>query len=83
MDHSEVSLLGEYVPLLGFALLFDTVSGGPANRPKWITQSTTYPLLNATSASIADFVDRRRKGEPVFGDEHDNGAAAIETNSTR
>ncbi len=23
--------------------------------------------FNATSASIADFVDRRRKGEPVFG----------------
>ena len=35
-----------------------------------------YPLLNATSASIADFVDRRRKGEPVFGDEVDNGTGA-------
>jgi membrane protein required for colicin V production len=23
--------------------------------------------MNATSASIADFVDRRRRGEPVFG----------------
>lgn len=48
-------------------LLIDTVRGGPAQRPEWITSSTTYPLLNATSASIADFVDRRRKGEPVFG----------------
>ncbi len=47
-------------------LVVDTVSGGPAQRPKWITQSLTYPLLNATSASIAEFVDRRRKGEPVF-----------------
>jgi membrane protein required for colicin V production len=48
-------------------LVTDTVSGGPAKRPFWLTQSRTYPLLNWTSASIADFVDRRRKGQPVFG----------------
>jgi len=37
----------------------------------------TYPMLDATSAGIADFVDRRRKGEPVFGGEkpvRDEGA---------
>ena len=40
----------------------------------------TYPLLNATSASIADVVDRRRKGLPVFGEEDGNSAgnAAME-----
>lgn len=48
-------------------LMTDTVHGGPAHRPEWLTQSKTYPLLNATSAGIADFVDRRRKGLPVFG----------------
>lgn len=48
------------------ALVVDTVSGGPAKRPDWMTQSRSYPLLNATSASIAEFVDRRRRGEPVF-----------------
>ncbi len=48
-------------------LVVDTISGGPARRPAWMTTSRTYPLLNATSASIADFVDRRRRGEPVFG----------------
>jgi membrane protein required for colicin V production len=55
---------------LGFLLVVmmtDTVHGGPAHRPEWLTSSRTYPLLNATSASIADFVDRRRKGLPVFG----------------
>jgi len=82
------ALKGLILVSIGFllvVLLFDTVSGGPANRPQWITKSTTYPLLNATSASIADFVDRRRKGEPVFGDESDNGSAAnrSEANSTR
>ena len=49
------------------ALVIDTARGGPANRPDWMKNSRTYPLLNATSAGIADFVDRRRRGEPVFG----------------
>ena len=49
------------------ALVVDTTRGGPLNRPDWMVRSRTYPLLNATSASIADFVDRRRRGEPVFG----------------
>lgn len=48
-------------------LVTDTMRGGPSHRPEWLTISRTYPVLNATSASIADFVDRRRKGEPVFG----------------
>ncbi|HEX8383617.1 MAG TPA: CvpA family protein [Sphingomonas sp.] len=48
-------------------LLFDFMGGGPKGRPEWMRSSRTYPLLNATSAGIADFVDRRRKGEPVFG----------------
>lgn len=48
-------------------LVTDTVSGGATRRPTWITRSRTYPLLNATSASVADIVDRRRRGEPVFG----------------
>jgi membrane protein required for colicin V production len=64
------ALKGLILASLGFllvALLTDTVHGGPAHRPDWLTQSRTYPMLNATSASIADFVDRRRKGQPVFG----------------
>eukprot|EP01035_Chromulina_nebulosa_P049777 gene49777-67594_t len=48
-------------------LVTDTMRGGPSHRPEWLTIARTYPLLNQTSASIADFVDRRRKGEPVFG----------------
>jgi membrane protein required for colicin V production len=65
------ALKGLVLVSLGFLLLVlvvDTVRGGPSKRPDWITTSTTYPLLNWTSAGIAEFVDRRRKGEPVFGD---------------
>lgn len=64
---------------LGFLLVtlaVDTVGGGPAERPDWMTQSRTYPLLNATSASIAEFVDKRRRGEPVFGEEEGNQSLA-------
>lgn len=65
------ALKGLILASLGFLLLtlvLDTLTGGPLRRPAWMTTSRTYPLLNATSASIADFVDRRRKGEPVFGE---------------
>ena len=51
------------------ALVVDTVDGGPTRRPLWITNSRTYPLLNATSASMADMIDRRRRGRPAFGDD--------------
>jgi len=64
------ALKGLILASLGFllvALVVDTVGGGPSRRPVWMTQSRTYPLLNATSAGIADFVDRRRRGLPVFG----------------
>lgn len=71
------ALKGLVLASLGFllvVLVIDTVSGGPSKRPAWITKSRTYPLLNATSAGIADFVDRRRKGEPVFGGEGNESA---------
>jgi membrane protein required for colicin V production len=64
------ALKGVILASLGFmlaALVVDTTRGGPLNRPEWMTASRTYPLLNATSAAIADMLDRRRKGEPVFG----------------
>ncbi|MBY0581911.1 MAG: CvpA family protein [Sphingomonas sp.] len=57
-------------------LVTDTVSGGPTRRPNWIIKSRTYPMLNMTSASIADIVDRRRHGEPVFGPADNSGNAA-------
>lgn len=76
------ALKGLVLVSLGFllvALVVDTVSGGPAERPDWMTQSRTYPLLNATSASIAEFVDKRRRGEPVFGEKSDDAGLANAT----
>lgn len=72
------ALKGLILASLGFLLLVmvqDTLNGGPKLRPKWLTQSRTYPLLNATSAFVADFVDRRRKGAPMF--DADNSSDAL------
>lgn len=74
------ALKGLILVSLGFllvTLVVDTVGGGPARRPEWMTKSRTYPLLNATSASIAEFVDRRRRGEPVFGNDTDDVLANV------
>jgi len=73
------ALKGLILASLGFLLMtlvLDTVHGGPLDRPEWMTSSRSYPLLNATSAGIADFVDRRRKGEPVFGHHADTAPLA-------
>jgi len=53
-------------------LVIDTIHGGPDARPQWMVTSRTYPMLNATSASVADFIDRRRRGEPVFPNRQGN-----------
>lgn len=60
-------ILASLVFLL-IVLVIDTAYGGERRRPDWIVKSRTYPLLKATSGGIAEFVDRRRRGAPVFGD---------------
>ena len=49
------------------SLAIDTVDGGADRRPAWMVRSRSYALLNATSSSIAEMVDRRRHGEAPFG----------------
>ena len=64
------ALKGVILASLGFmlvALVVDTAQGGRARRPAWMTHSRTYTLLDATSAGIADMLDRRRRGAPMFG----------------
>ena len=53
--------------LIGATLLFlfvnlatDTFYGGSAARPDWMIASRTFPLLNASSRAIVDFVEMRR-----------------------
>lgn len=53
--------------LIGATLLFllanlatDTFYGGGAERPEWMSSSRTFPLMNASSRAIVDFVAMRR-----------------------
>lgn len=42
-------------------LATDTLYGGNAERPAWMRGSRTFPLLNASSRAIIDFVEMRRR----------------------
>lgn len=43
------------------SLLFDTIYGGSAKRPAWMTESRTYPLLRASADAIIAFVEERQR----------------------
>lgn len=58
------ALKGLLVTALVFTLatlVYDTIYGGASKRPGWMVESRTYPLLNATSRVLVDFVEDRRK----------------------
>jgi membrane protein required for colicin V production len=55
-------VLGASIFFLIAALAYDTIYGGKSQRPAWMVESRTYPLLNATSRAIITFVDQRRQG---------------------
>ena len=62
-------LIGGSLLFLFASLVYDTVYGGKSERPAWMAESRSYPLLNATSHALVDIVDERRKN---------GGAAAAE-----
>jgi membrane protein required for colicin V production len=41
-------------------LATDLIYGAEAERPAWMTNSKTYPLLNASGRAIVDWVETRR-----------------------
>ncbi|MGZ8997551.1 MAG: CvpA family protein [Allosphingosinicella sp.] len=41
-------------------LLYDTIWGRAAERPAWMAQSRTYPLLHGSGETIVDLVEARR-----------------------
>ncbi|WP_022672085.1 CvpA family protein [Novosphingopyxis baekryungensis] len=38
--------------------LFETMMGEGAARPEWLTDSRTYPLMNATGEALSEFLPR-------------------------
>lgn len=55
-------LIGATLLFLLASLIYDTAVGRSSQRPDWMTQSRTYPLLNASGRAIVDFVEARRRG---------------------
>lgn len=53
-------LIGASLIFLVASLIYNTIYGGRSERPEWMTASRTYPLLNATSRALVDYVDRRQ-----------------------
>ncbi len=54
-------LIGATLAFLLASLVYNTFFGGRADRPAWMTESRTYPLLNATSRALVDFVEQRQE----------------------
>ena len=50
-------------------LATDMVYGPEADRPAWMRNSRTYPLLNASGRAIVDWVEARR--ENASGDDEE------------
>jgi membrane protein required for colicin V production len=59
------ALKGLLIATLAFiilALVIDTINGGKTNRPGWMVESKTYPLLNATGEALVGYINQRRNG---------------------
>lgn len=46
---------------------YDTLYGATSERPSWMRQSRTHPLLNATGRAVVDWVGNRRKEGGLVG----------------
>jgi membrane protein required for colicin V production len=57
-------LIGATLLYLGANLVYDTIYGQSAERPEWIAESRTYPLLHASGRAIVDFIEAQRTQEP-------------------
>lgn len=69
-------LVGATLLYLLANLVYDTGFGRTAERPQWMRESRTYPLLNASGRAIVDFVEARRNR--LAADEAGEGAGAEE-----
>jgi membrane protein required for colicin V production len=62
-------LIGATLLYLVFSLVYDTIWGRVADRPEWVAEARTYPLLQSSSAMMVDLVEARRGEAPAEGNE--------------
>lgn len=53
-------LIGATLLFLLLVMLYELAFSGDTRRPDWMTQSRTYPLLNASGDALSTFVRERR-----------------------
>jgi membrane protein required for colicin V production len=53
-------LIGATLLYLAATLVYDTIYGRTAQRPDWIAQSRTYPLLHASGDAMLQYIEKRR-----------------------
>ena len=58
-------LIGATLLYLAANLFYDTTHGRFAERPEWMRNSRTFPLLYASGNAVVDFVERRRGTQPA------------------
>lgn len=54
-------LIGATLLFLLLVMLFELAYGGAAKRPEWMTDSRTYPLLNASGDALSGFIRERQQ----------------------
>lgn len=57
-------LIGATLLFLGLSLVYDTIWGRAAERPEWISESHTWPLLKSSGETIVDLVEAQRGPAP-------------------
>lgn len=57
-------LIGATLLFMLASLVYDTIYGGEAQRPEWMSASRSYPLLNASGKAMSEFVAERRGTQP-------------------
>jgi len=62
-------LIGATLIFLFAVLVLETIDS-QAPKPDWITDSRSYPLLNASGRALVDFVEARRKAVAVPATDH-------------
>jgi len=61
-------LIGATLIFLLLVMGYETIYGGKEPHPDWMTQSRTYPLLNASGGAMSGFIRERREQEEEQGE---------------
>ena len=62
-------LIAATLAYLLVVLVYDTIYGAAAERPEWLEESRTYPLLNASGTAMMEFINERREAAPETPDQ--------------